>query len=157
MKAPLYVIVDVSGSMLEGGKNLIAFGTVRAIEQYVRLEYGRADLKLVMWSTDAKIVEWMPDVEFPLEMLNSKGAADAEALIALIGEQPNGKILLTTDGFWSLKSAKAFKRWKNNFQQNTLRIIKVGADANPQLKGSDVFAAEDLFAVLNDWLEGCVK
>ena len=42
---------------------------------------------------------------------------------------------------------------KNIFVFSTLLSL-AGADANPQLKGPDVFAAEDFFAALDDWLEG---
>jgi hypothetical protein len=37
---------------------------------------------------------------------------------------------------------------------DTLRIIKIGTDANPQLKGTDVFSSEELFAALDGWQEG---
>lgn len=156
MKHLLHVIVDVSGSMSECGKNLIRRGVTRAVEQYVRLGYGCADIKLVAWSQEARVVAWTPDSEIPREMLDCKGAANAEALITLIGKQPDGKVLLITDGFWAQNDAKALKRWKESLQQGTLRVIKIGADANPHLKGPDVFAAEDLFAALDGWLEGGV-
>ena len=139
--------------MSEGGKHLIASGVARTTEQYFRFGYGCADLRLVAWNKEARAVEWIPDREFPPEMLVCGKAAYAEALINLLGEQPDGKVLLITDGFWSQDDAKALKRWKECLQQDTLRIIKIGADANPQLKGSEVFAAEDLFAALDGWLE----
>jgi hypothetical protein len=150
---PLWIVCDASGSMSEGGKHLIARGVARATEQYFRLGYGSADLKLVTWSKEARVVEWIPDKEFPPEMLVCERAANAEALITLLGEQPDGKVLFITDGFWSQDDAKALKRWKEGIQQYTLRVIKIGADANPHLKGADVFAAEDLFAALDGWLE----
>ncbi len=156
MKRNLYIIVDVSGSMSEGGKYLIARGVVRATEQYFRLGYGCADLKLVAWSKEARVVEWIPNKEFPPEMLVCERAANAEALITLLGEHPDGRVLLITDGFWSQDDAKALKRWKENLQQGKLRVVKIGADANPQLKGADVFAVEGLFAALDGWLEGGV-
>jgi hypothetical protein len=156
VKINLYIIVDVSGSMSEGGKYLIARGVARAMEQYFRFGYGCADLKLVAWSKTARVVEWILNKEFPPEMLVCKKAANAKALITLLGEQPDGKFLFITDGFWPQDDAKALKRWKESLQQDTLRIIKIGADANPQLKGADVFAAEDLFTVLDGWPEGGV-
>jgi hypothetical protein len=139
--------------MSEGGKHLIARGVARATEQYFRLGYGSADLNLVTWSKEARVVEWLTDKEFPPEMLVCEKAAKAEALITFLGEQPDGKVLLITDGFWSQDDAKALKRWKEGLQKHTLRVIKIGADANPQLKGADVFVAEDLFAALDGWLE----
>jgi len=151
---PLWIVCDVSGSMSEGGKHLLARGVARMSEQYCRLGYGRADLKLVAWNKEARVVDWMPDKEFPPEMLVCEGAANAESLVALLGERPPGKVLLITDGLWPQHDMRALKRWKESLPSDTLRIIKGGADANPLLKGTDVFAAEDLWAALDGWLEG---
>ena len=150
----LHLVWDTSGSMAELGKHLVARGVARAIEQYLRLGHGCADLKLVAWGNAARVLDWHPDEEVPPEMLLSEGAANAEALIALLGKQPQGRILLITDGFSSQADAKALRRWKESLEPHTLRFIKIGADGNPHFKGADVFAAEDLFAALDGWLEG---
>ena len=154
----LYLVCDTSGSMSEDEKFLIMRGMVRAMEQFSRLGYecGSVDLKLIAWSGDARLVGWIPEQEFPEEMLVCEKAADAEALITLLGAQPEGKVLLLTDGLWPRDVAKKMKRWKERRQPDTLRIIKIGADADPLLKGPDVFAAEDLFAALDGWCEGGV-
>ena len=149
----LYLVCDVSGSGLENGKRMIMRGLARTVEQYCRLGFCMGEIKLVAWSKKAHIVEWNPDNEFPQDMLDCKNTVNAETLIELLGNKPDGKILLVTDGFWGRDSAKALKRWKEKLLPDTLRIIKIGADANPQLEGTDVFSAEDLFAALADWLE----
>ena len=149
----LYLVCDTSGSMSEDEKFLIMRGVVRATEQYFCFGYGCADLKLVAWSEEARLVEWLPDHEFPEEMLVCEKAASAEALIALLGTQPDGRILLITDGFWAQDEARKLRRWKEKLQSDTLRAVKIGNDASPQLKGADVFAGEDLFAALAGWLE----
>ena len=149
----MYLVCDISGSMSENGKNLISRNLARSIEQYFRLGYGKGEIKLIAWNKEACFVDWMPDDEFPDEMLNCKGAANPESLIELMGEQPDGKILLITDGFYSRDNAKALKRWKKKLPPDTLRIIKTGADADPHLKGDDVFTAEDLFFLLNNWTD----
>lgn len=150
----IYLVWDTSGSMGEWGKLLIARGVARAVEQYLRLGYGRAHLKLVAWCNEARVFDWRSDQEFPPELLVSEGAANAKALVSLFGAEPGGKVLLLTDGFWSHEDSRDLKRWKQDLQPDTLRVIKIGADANPQLKGKDVFAAEDLFAALDGWQEG---
>lgn len=150
----LHLVCDISGSMSEGGKYLAVRGIVLAIGQYSRLGYGSAELQLVAWSNEAQRVEWVPDNDFPAEMLDCTGTVKADKLIALLGNQPAGKVLLVTDGFWSQEDEKTLKRWKQSLQRDTLRIIKVGADANPRLKGPEVFIAEELFAALDGWLEG---
>lgn len=154
MKQTLWLVWDASGSVAENGNCFIARSVARMAEQYCRLGYGCADLKLVAWNREARVVDWIPDKEFPSEFLVCESAANAKALITLLGEQPDGKVLLITDGFWSQEDAKALKRWKESLQQDTVRVIKIGADANQQLKGADVFAAEDLFAALDGWMEG---
>ncbi|MDR2596007.1 MAG: hypothetical protein LBC76_01680 [Treponema sp.] len=145
----LYLICDISGSMSEGGKCFITRGMARTIEQYFRLGYGKGEIKLIAWSNEARIVEWVSDNEYPEEMLDCKGAANAKALIELLGEQIDGKVLLFTDGFWTRNDETDLKRWKRKLMPDTLRVIKIGADAS--LKGKDVFSAEDLFAALDGW------
>jgi hypothetical protein len=156
VKNNLYIIVDVSGSMSEGGKLLITRGVARAMEQYCRLGYGCADLKLIVWGKNARVVEWTLDEELPEVILFCEKEANAESLITLLGEQPDYKLLLITDGFWAKDDSKAMKNWRASLQENRLRIIKIGADANPRLKGNDVFDAEDLLIALDGWLEGGV-
>lgn len=149
----IHLVWDTSGSMGEWGKVWVARGVARAIEQYLRLGYGMADLRLVAWGNEARILDWCSDEEFPSELLVSEGAASPKALISLFGAAPDGKVLLLTDGFWMQAGARELRRWKEQLQPDTLRVIKIGADANPQLKGEDVFAAEDLFSALEGWTE----
>jgi hypothetical protein len=150
----IHLVWDTSGSMGEWGKHLIARGVARAMEQYLRLGYGSADVKLVAWCDEARVIDWRSDQEFPPELLVSGGAANATALVSFFGMEPGGKVLLLTDGFWSHADAKQLKCWKQCLHPDTLRIIRIGADANPRLKGNGVFAVEDFFAALDGWLEG---
>jgi hypothetical protein len=142
--------------MAEGGKYLIARGIVRTVEQYVRLNGNSTYFQLISWGNEVRCVEWNPDEEFPPEMFDCNGMVSIESLIPFLNERPNNKLMLITDGFWSQKDIKAFVRWKNKLIPDSLRIIKIGVDANQQLKGTDVFPAEDLFAALDGWLEAGV-
>lgn len=156
-RSTLVLIVDTSGSMSEGGKCFIARGAVRTVEQYVRLGYGSAHLTLVAWSEGARTVEWNPVEEYPSEMLTCEGAADAQALVDhldQIGLDLESRVLLITDGFWSRADEKVLKFWVKRFQAEAIRIVKIGADANPLLKGAGVIAIDELFATLSGWLEG---
>ncbi len=150
----IHLVLDISGSMGEWGKLLIVRGVARAVEQYLRFGYGSATLKLIAWGNEARIVEWNPDHDFPPDMLAPKGTSNAKALVSLFGTEPRGKILLLTDGFWSHADARQLRAWKQGLPPDTLRIIRIGADTNPQLKGNDVFAVEELFAALDGWVGG---
>ena len=140
--------------MLEAGKRLIVRCLVREVEQYIRLGYGaKADFKLVAWKDDAKSVAWSPGDEVPLDILDCRNSADGTVLVQFLGEQGDDRFLIFTDGFWTDESRVAIKRWRERLGHDALRIIKIGADANPRLKGSDVFGAEEFFAALDGWLD----
>lgn len=150
---PLCIVIDVSGSMLENGKHLIAYGVVRSTAHYLSLGYGSADLKLLAWRNDATSAAWNPDREFPGDFLLSEETANTEGFIKLLTAQPDGKVMVVTDGFWAPEDARILKSWRSHLRPEALRVIKVGVDANPHLKGADVFHPEDLFAALDGWLE----
>jgi len=151
----LHFVCDISGSMGDDGKPFTMRTVVMSVAQWVHLGYGSVEIRLRSWASEARdFLEWSVKDEFPAELLCCEGTSNGEALIQLLGEKPDGKVLLFTDGFWSQENVKILKRWKECQPPDTLRIIKIGVDANPQLKGSDVFAAEDFFAALDGWLEG---
>jgi hypothetical protein len=126
-----------------------------AVAQWVGLGYARAQIRLCGWASETHhFPDWSAKDEFPAELLSCCGTSNGQALIQWLGESPDGKVLILTDGFWNQDQARVLKRWKERLNSDTLRFIKIGVDANPQLKGHDVFAAEDLFVGLDGWLEG---
>ncbi|PIY00884.1 MAG: hypothetical protein COZ23_05950 [Hydrogenophilales bacterium CG_4_10_14_3_um_filter_58_23] len=151
----LYLVCDISGGMGDGGKPFIMRTAVMGVAQWVRFGYGCAEIRLCAWACEARqLLDWRANKEYPVELLACSGTSNVKALVQLLGEKPDGKVLLFSDGFWSRDDVRTLKRWKECLPLDTLRIIKIGADANPQLKGPDVFAVEDFFAALDGWLEG---
>lgn len=151
----LWLICDVSGSMREAGKRLVVRGLVRQVEQYIRFGYAaEINLKLIAWCDEARIIPWILHDEVPADILECRGSADGPALVQLLSESRSGDIFLfLTDGFWSDESRVAIKNWRAKLDSNVLRVIKIGADANPKIKGVGVFEAEDFFAALEGWLQ----
>ena len=151
----LHLVCDISGGMSDGGKPFIMRTLVTTVAQWTWFGYGRTEISLWAWASEAsRISDWSNKSEFPEDLLSCRGTANGAALIQLLGDKPIGKVLLLTDGFWSRDDVKTLKRWKDCLPSDTLRIIKIGVDANPQLKGIDVFSSEELFAALDGWLEG---
>jgi len=149
----VWLVCDTSGSMIEGGKRLIMRGLVRQVEQFLRLGYApKRDLKLVLWSDETSGHSWNPGDELPIELFECKGSAGGEALIRLLGTPSDDSFLLLTDGLWSDEARSAVRRWKDSIRPNALRVIKVGADANPKLTGDGVFDSEDFLSALDGWL-----
>ena len=153
MTGSLWVVCDASGSMAESGKNLIMRGLVRAIEQYFRLGYAaKAQLRLVWWGDYAAPLDWHPNTEVPDALFANQGSANGESLAQLLNGESHARVLILTDGFWTDASRHAVKNLRMALGPNALRVITVGADANPRLQGADVFSAEDLFDALDGWL-----
>lgn len=148
----IHLICDISGSMRDGGKPFILRTLVTSIAQWVLYGYGHAEVILWAWSIKVeRISDWSPKSEFPVELLSCSGATNLSSLTQSFDSKLDGKVLLLTDGFWSLDDVRALKRWKGGLPPDTLRIIKIGADANPQLKGPELFSSDDLFAALDGW------
>lgn len=151
----LHLVCDNSGSMSDGGKLFTMRTLVMTVAQWIRLEYARVEIRLCGWASETRdFPDWSTKDEFPDELLSCGGTTNGKALIQWLGETPNGRVLILTDGFWNRDEAKALKRWKDCLPSDTLRFIEIGTDANPQLKGANVFAADDLFVALDGWLEG---
>lgn len=151
----LDLVCDISGSMGDGGKPFTMRTAVMAVAQWVRFGYAHAEIRLCSWAFETRhFLNWSPKDEFPAELLSCGGPSNGEALIQWLGEKPEGKILLLTDGFWTRDEARVLKHWMERLPPDTLRVIKIGEDANPQLKGPNMLAPEDLFVALDHWLEG---
>lgn len=149
----LWLVCDASGSMVEGGKRFIVRGLVREVEQYFRLGYApRSELKLVSWQDRAVLLPWQPGDEVPAEQLECKGSGNAEALIRLVGATVGDRYVILSDGYWADKTRRELKRWSEGLSGDALRIIRIGADANPKLTGTDVFESEDVLAAMDGWL-----
>lgn len=150
----LHLVCDISGSMGLEGKPFIMRNAVMAVAQWSRLGYARTEIRLCGWASGIRqFLEWGTNDEFPADLLNCGGLSNGEALIQWLGEKSAGKVLLLTDGYWTSNGAKTLKHWMKYLPPDSHRIIKIGADANPQLNGPNVFAVEDLFIAVDDWLE----
>lgn len=149
----LWLVCDTSGSMAEAGKRLIVRGLVREVEQYFRLGHaGKPDIRLVAWRRDATVLSWSPGDEVPIELFECRDSADGDALVRLLSDHGDDRFVVFTDGFWADESRGAIKRWMDAHDRGSLRILKVGTDANPRLKGPEVFEPEDFFAAVDGWL-----
>ena len=149
----LTLVVDVSGSMFEGGKRLIARGVVREIEQYLRLGYGRAKLRLVAAGDEMRDVEWNQDEDVPEAVLDSKGTFNAAKLREHL-KGGSGRILYIGDASWNAASSKAMTVWTAELPPDSFRAIVVGCETPLTSRGYKTFAVEDVFAALDGFVGG---
>jgi len=137
--------------MIEGSKRLIVRSLVRSIGQFFRFGEDTAAIRLVSWSETARIIDWVPLQDVPNQILYCTGEANADALLSFLGNVSGERIFILTDGYWPHKTRTILQDWKNGLPVDTIRIIKIGLDSNPLLKGSGVFGSEQFFEALEGW------
>ena len=148
----VYLICDISGSMVESGKRFILRNLVRTVDQYYRLQKSQVEIKLIPWGKEAVIAKWVPGQEVPAALVNCEGNASGDALVEKVRGLEDGYFAILTDGYWSPDTRKQIGNWSKSLAPNRLRIIKIGEDADPRLKGPSVFDAEDLLPALKGWV-----
>lgn len=131
---------------------MLTRGIARAVEQYIRLGYGSADITLVLWNDNVAVVEWNPDEEFPEALFNCNGSLKLAELYNKLGSKPDGKVLIITDGSWSQEDIHFFRKWKREAPTGAIRIIKIGSETNRLWKKDELFSADDFFSVFDSWL-----
>lgn len=148
----LWLICDASGSMVEGGKRFVVRGLVREVEQFIRLGHApRTDLRLVLWRDRVVQLPWQPGDEVPIAQLKCEGSGNA-AVTQILGATAGDRYVIFSDGYWTDEARRELKCWRESLTDDALRVIKVGADANPKLAGPGVFESEDFFAAMDGWL-----
>ena len=148
--ATVYLICDLSGSMIESGKRFIVRNLIRTVDQCYRLQKSSPEIKIVAWSENPVIAQWQPGQEVPGEIVSCKGSVAGNDLVEkLAGAE--GYFMVFTDGYWPADTRKAIGGWSRGLPQGHFRIIKIGEDADPRLKGPSVFEAEDLLSALKGW------
>ena len=148
----LYIVCDSSGSMSEDDKFMLTRGIVRAVEQYIRLGYGAAEVKLVRWNARTIIIDWNPDDEFPSALLKCQGMANQASLLDFIGSVSDDKILLLTDACWSKNDVIAMRNLISELPPDTIRIVKIGNDSALFWQDNEIFATDEFFLILDNWL-----
>jgi hypothetical protein len=138
--------------MRENAKCFIARTLVYQIWQLKLLGYvSNYDMKLVLWADDSRVAREVTSDEVPVELLDCKGSARAEPLIELIGLSERDRYIFLTDGSWPETTRRTLRAWRSQLPSSSVRAIRIGADANPEFVGADVFEAEELFGAIDDW------
>ena len=149
----LNILVDTSGSMLEGGKRLIARGVVRQAEQFIRLGYANAAIRLFSVCDKPEAIEWDPDTEYPNSLLTCSGLLNMPLLLDALKDS-TGKYLFLSDCSWDSKTKRAFTTWVETLPEDSVRIIQIGYEHKSAMRGCQSFAPEDFFLAMDNWLEG---
>jgi hypothetical protein len=134
MKAPLYIIVDVSGSMNEMGKihlqrNMCRYAAqLRLIDQE---KYSGSDIRFYQWAQNISEIDLQSDGDIPA--LNAEGSSNLYVLSDFLSPHLNDtgrkKFLILSDGNFTNSDIVNFQNQLSTFPDLTIRTVAVGADA----------------------------
>lgn len=149
----VWLICDVSGSMVEAGKRFQARGLIREIEQLVRFGYvSHVDLQVAAWGTEVLPFPWSVDEEVPEQILACKEGTDLRALERFIEKNKDDKHIIFSDCHWRLDSAEATNTASAIWEKDSVRVIALGADANLTWKNCVAVPADESLVLIEEWL-----
>lgn len=167
MKAPLYIIVDVSGSMNEMGKihlqrNLCRYAAqLRLIDQE---KYSDADIRFYQWAQNVSEVALQSDGDIPA--LNAEGSSNlcvlSDFLSEYLKDTRRSMVLILSDGSFDRDDFKKFLEWKTTHTPTLIRTVAVGADADLlKLKkistNNTVYLSENIASAIDSTIFGSDK
>jgi hypothetical protein len=104
----VWLICDISGSMVEAGKRFQGRNLIREIEQLGRFGYiPDVDVRLATWGQEVIPCSWNSDEEVPDQVLNCREASDIVSLAGFITERQDDRLIILSDCHWSLDSEDA--------------------------------------------------
>ena len=135
MKVPLYIIVDVSGSMNEMGKihlqrNLCRYAAqLRLIDQE---KYSGSDIRFYQWAQNVSEVVLQSDGDIPA--LNAEGSSNlcdlSDFLSQHLNDAGSARTLILSDGNFPNSNIVSFQNQLSTFSDLIIRTVAVGADAD---------------------------
>lgn len=164
MKAPLYVIVDISGSMNEMGKIHLQRNLCRYAAQLKMIDQGKysdVDIRFFQWAAEVSEIVIQDDGDIPA--LTPKGSSDLIALSDFLSARlSNGQMLraiILSDGNFANSDISSFQKQLTTFPDLLLLTIATGADADLlKLKkissNNSVYLSENISAAINSTILG---
>lgn len=135
MNEPLYIIVDVSGSMNEMGKihlqrNLCRYAAqLRLIDQE---KYSGLDIRFYQWAQNVSEVVLQSDGDIPA--LNAEGSSNLFVISDFLSQHLNDTgrlmVLILSDGNFPNSDIVSFQKQLGTFSNLIIRTVAVGADAD---------------------------
>lgn len=135
MRAPLYIIVDASGSMNENGKIHLQRNLCRYAAQHRGInqeKYADLDIRFYKWAQDISEITIQCDRDIPA--LNAEGSSNLCVLSDFLSEhlKDTGKsmVLILSDGNCSNSDIVSFQNQLGILTDLIIRTVAVGADAD---------------------------
>ena len=164
MKVPIYIIVDVSGSMNEMGKIHLQRNLCRYASQLQLIDpekYSDLDIRFYQWAQIVSELVLQSDGDIPA--LNAEGSSKLCVLSDFLCQHLNNtgraRILILSDGNFPNSDIVSFRSQLRTFPDLIIRTVAVGADADLlKLKkvstNNTVYLSENISSVIDSTIFG---
>ena len=162
--ASLHIILDVSGSMQEMGKLMLARNLISCIREKCCLKSGEIPFKKMqffIWNDKVCPVDLSNDNETP--HFKASGKVDMDQLIELLGREASAgllqNVIILSDGNFSKNTLKKFCVWRKEQSNVNIRTVAIGADAShfnlkEMATNNHVILSENISTVIQSFYYG---
>ena len=164
MKVPLYIIVDVSGSMNEMGKIHLQRNLCRYVARLWLIDqekYSGSDIRFYQWAQNISEVTLQSDGDIPA--LNAEGSSNLCVLSDFLSQYLNDTgrlmVLILSDGNFPNSDIVSFQNQLDSVTDLIIRTVAVGADADLlKLKkistNNTVYLSENIVSAIDSTIFG---
>lgn len=147
----LCLIVDNSGSLVEGGRRFIERTVLRHIRRMLAATYPDVELCLYMLSDAMREQDWSSEEDVPEQVLLPNGSLSLDPLLQLAPDDDR-RILFVTDYCLEPAGKKRLRRWVESMTTARARLVVVGDSGLVDKRSAGIFTAEQLDGVLDGLL-----
>lgn len=144
----LNLVVDNSGSMIEGGRRFIERTVVRQFGRYLRTGKISAEVRLYLLSDNLVETAWKPDEDVPAALLSPSGHLNVETLMSAPSLM-EGKTVLISDSCLSTEEDQKLQEWMARQTTEKVVVVRIGEDASTSRVAEGVFAVEQIEGLLS--------
>lgn len=148
----LNIVVDNSGSLIEGGKRFIARTVLRQLREFWLAMNPDGKIRLFLLSDmGLKEVSWPKDKDVPVEVLSPRGRAKINDVVSNLWQQDDGVVLIS-DYCMLPEDRKTLRAWIDRMGVRRARLVVLGDVLSVDQTEQGVFSAEQVDGVLSGFL-----
>ncbi len=139
----LNLVVDNSGSMIEGGRRFIERTVVRQFGRYLRTGKINSEARLYLLSDRLVETAWQPEEDVPDALLSPSGHLNVEVLMSA-PSLSSGKTVLISDFCFDTEEEQKIREWMARQTTEKVVAVRIGEDASTSRVAEGKFAVEQI-------------
>lgn len=145
----LNLVVDNSGSMIEGGRRFVERTVVRQLGRFLRTGAVKSEVRLYLLSGNLVETSWSPDVDVPPAILSPSGRLNVEALLSA-PFLPSAKTVFITDFCFGTEDERKIRDLITQKHSGRVFVVRIGEGASSDRVDDGVFTVERIEGLVRE-------